>query len=363
MIERVNYLCDSINGSIEYLDAPDYGIDYAMAALVEDFYTRKISPKSELTEYLENQVIGQPTLHYLALSEYHKHPLNEEGFRSISFDFKDTSRTSILLIGDSFTWGLNARPKTNSFSDRLLARGYVVYNAGIIGTDPAQYLTVARKYIPLLKPDFVVVNYYEGNDQMFTIRESVSEHPANYTTTAGWFPGYVNGHQLSYKQAIEFVDQEYRVPAEQGFLISLLSKTCIGTSLLRAAKDHEVIEWTTRSNQPEWGGLEGTNLAGYYLGEIDSLAIVHGSKSYSLGIPLSTRIMNGELQTVEFQNSLQNDLADLEVYFSSELTEECFSAEDGHFNSMGMKVWADMIQCLIETGSEGCQFSASKRNR
>ena len=90
--------------------------------------------------------------------------INHDGFRGNPFEYVDTPRAKILLIGDSFTWGCTARPFTNCFADILQKSGYYVYNGGIPGVDPQQYALIAKKYTPILKPDVVAVCLYLGND-------------------------------------------------------------------------------------------------------------------------------------------------------------------------------------------------------
>ena len=90
--------------------------------------------------------------------------INRDGFRGNPFEYVDTPRAKILLIGDSFTWGSTARPLTNCFADLLQQAGYYVYNGGIPGVDPQQYALIAKKYTPILKPDVVALCLYLGND-------------------------------------------------------------------------------------------------------------------------------------------------------------------------------------------------------
>lgn len=116
--------------------------------------------------------------------------INRDGFRGNAFQYVDTPRTKILLIGDSFTWGSTAQPITNCFADLLQQAGYYVYNGGIPGTDPQQYALIARKYVPLLKPDIVAVCLYLGNDvsgRPLIIKPNKNLH---YVTNFGYLLGY-----------------------------------------------------------------------------------------------------------------------------------------------------------------------------
>src|SRR5690606_31822779 len=88
--------------------------------------------------------------YYTAVKRYLYHPFNKDGFRGIEFKKHRTRCKRILVIGDSFVYGMSAKPFYNSFYDILLSQGYMVYAAGIPGTDPAQYAAIAEKYIPIL---------------------------------------------------------------------------------------------------------------------------------------------------------------------------------------------------------------------
>lgn len=116
--------------------------------------------------------------------------INSDGFRGLEFKYLDTNVTRILLLGDSFTFGHSARPRENCFADLLQNDGYYVYNSGIGGTDLLQYARIAKKYIPLLKPDGTAVMLFMGNDI------NVRPHPIKpgknlfYATNVGWLRGY-----------------------------------------------------------------------------------------------------------------------------------------------------------------------------
>lgn len=121
-----------------------------------------------------------------AYLNYAANPFNPDGFKSIEFKQFEASKKNVLLLGDSFTWGASAKPLTASFADLLATKGYAVYNTGIIAMDPAQYEHLAKKYIPLLQPDYVVLNFYMGNDIMWWERQLKPYQFPYYPTNAGW---------------------------------------------------------------------------------------------------------------------------------------------------------------------------------
>ncbi|MDD2889348.1 MAG: hypothetical protein PHE49_01740 [bacterium] len=94
---------------------------------------------------------------------------NNQGFRDkdefVASNI-DTSLLRILLLGDSFTLGLEAIcDGSDGYGDiaekRLKA---LLWNTGIIGIGQKQELHMLKKYYPMLKPQYVILGFYDGND-------------------------------------------------------------------------------------------------------------------------------------------------------------------------------------------------------
>jgi lysophospholipase L1-like esterase len=164
-------------------------------------------------------------LHYMSF------PYNEQGFFSISFGKNYSGRRRVLLLGDSFTWGFTASNFSQSFANNLLARGYAVYNTGIGGTDVTQYLQVAKKYIPMLKPEAVVVNLYLGNDISHYGRRPLPNTPLLYHTNGGMvFNTFYGDYMNNPAQCYEIVKQHLRVlPEEKRLPYVLFNTSVLGT--------------------------------------------------------------------------------------------------------------------------------------
>lgn len=112
--------------------------------------------------------------------------INREGFREREFDSIENSKPRLLLIGDSFTWGLSANPLDSCFADLIREKTtYTVINLGIPAADPAQYEAIATKYIPLLKPCRLLVFFFLGNDIMQEERPIIPFKPFYFYTNAG----------------------------------------------------------------------------------------------------------------------------------------------------------------------------------
>lgn len=159
--------------------------------------------------------------------------INSEGFRSPEFDAAPPGDRRVLLIGDSYGWGHSARPLTNCFADRLNAlSGVTVFNLSIPGTGPDQYAAVAQKYVPIARPDDVVVAVYLGNDinQKLAPTHLEFKDPARkrwYVTNAGIFPAVDAEGRLLPPEAA------YAQAANRGVrLVNALRRTAVGTQFV-----------------------------------------------------------------------------------------------------------------------------------
>jgi hypothetical protein len=90
-------------------------------------------------------------------------------------------KKTLMIIGDSYTEGCCPDSVSHSFPD-LLGKNekYGVLNMGVAGTDLLQYELVARRYVPELKPDLVMVVVYIGNDIPYNPRPATPGIPTNY---------------------------------------------------------------------------------------------------------------------------------------------------------------------------------------
>lgn len=139
--------------------------------------------------------------------------INSDGFRSIDFKKDNPGRNKILFLGDSFTWGASAKPISNCFVDLVAREGYTVYNTGIGGTGPSQYAFLARKYIPLLKPDYVIVMFYLGNDLYSPLDPLIPNQNLYYITDKLWLYAFdENGQQLTLEESFQKYFIQYYSP-------------------------------------------------------------------------------------------------------------------------------------------------------
>ncbi len=197
--------------------------------LVEQ-YRYRVYDNEAFFKFFED--VGQMDDDYFkALGTYCKQPINSDGFRSVEFKPYAGKRKKILLLGDSFTYGCNAEPLTESFYDQMLMdTSLIIYNSGIIATDPVQYLSVLNKYGTRLNPDVVVVNFFWGNDLMPYPRQAVPYQYAMYPQKESMVNAAPFGSYLSFSQANKVAKLSCVIPNQKSNAYNaIMAKTVITT--------------------------------------------------------------------------------------------------------------------------------------
>ncbi|MFA6142099.1 MAG: hypothetical protein WC738_02260 [Candidatus Omnitrophota bacterium] len=106
---------------------------------------------------------------------------NSMGFRSSrDFDFKDAQRKRVMILGDSMAFGYRLEQK-NVFSEILNDKniGFDFVNTSVIGYTTAQEYLTLKKYIDIIKPEIIILFYYQANDIWENCRNDCF-HPKAY---------------------------------------------------------------------------------------------------------------------------------------------------------------------------------------
>jgi len=204
-------LFDSLN-PYQKEDYPSFVYQENVMEVFEDFQSLSQSIQSDhsaLAKYISS--CTDSSMSFL-LESYLQSPINEEGFRSIPFNKIQSDKKKILLLGDSFVYGLSASPTYYSFADLLLAKGYIVYNTGINGTDPAQYAAILEKYLARLQPDLVLLNFSSASDFMTFPREAKAFKPHEHQTNAGFIESAPLGSFLNAQESYNFYEDFVSIP-------------------------------------------------------------------------------------------------------------------------------------------------------
>jgi hypothetical protein len=279
-----------------------------------------------------------------ALLYYVYHPVNKDGFCSIPFKTYSGGKKKVLLLGDSFTWGRTVNNITTSFANELLARGYAVYNTGISGADPQQYLALAKKYIPLLKPDFVIVNFAMGSDIMYTPREVKPFEPIFYRTNAGYLFSCPQGVFIeSAEKAYQFIFGESSIPRTT-FFNKFCALTTTGTMVWRLLFHLDLLTNEHPGHANYWEKVQSitkqTPFCNNYLDSIRKIADVNSATCIISAIP---DLRKGGVCNPANQPHLFDNIP----YVVSPVKTEGYSLTDGHFNDLGHFQYALFLDSLM----------------
>jgi hypothetical protein len=259
-------------------------------------------------------------------------PVNTDGFKSIEFD--STLSNSILLLGDSFTFGHDVANSTQCFSDILLSQNIPVYNTGISGADIMQYYLIAKKYIPIVKPKFVIVNLFLGNDLTPYYRKPVAYLPMYYTTNASNL--YTNIEGKNYSSPIQIYNKiitKYQVKPTS-IIGKIMCSTNVGTRV-----------WVNL-NPPIWDVNKQETEEFVYvkeLKEIEQICKLNGSKFILITIPEYR-----DFQLIDYKNYPSFFKHFQKVHEAPNLTIFDYVRDNGHFNEIGHKKYANFILSLIK---------------
>ena len=284
-----------------------------------------------------------------AYLDYCRQPVNAQGFRSITFSKNyPTDKKKVLLLGDSFTYGsIDDGSITSSFADVLATKDYLVFNSGISSTDPPQYEAVAKKYIPFLEPDVVVVNFFIGNDRMIYHREVKPFQPVFYQTNAGQINAFVHGQYIPNPQtAFEMARANFEITERNRWFNSFCSKTVLGTRLWVALwkaglASNKYLDMTRDYERRGQKLVSPTLISESYIESIKNICEENGAQFILTVIP--------ELPNLgkDISETYPGAFERLKFHFPDFLTEDHFQ-EDWHFNVTGHRLYADFLDSLIQ---------------
>lgn len=264
-----------------------------------------------------------------AIIEYALHPINKCGFYSIPFYPVTSGRPRVLLVGDSFTWGHSSTNKTNSFANILLARGFTVYNSGISGADITQYEAVLKAHLETLKPDLVIVNLFLGNDLPNHCRETRPFVPVHFPTNAGNILSFQDGtYTNSAHEAYQNVVEEMYVPCDSS-LSSFVKRSVIGS-----------YAWAVLHRTRNQGDRRCSIAS---LRNMERLCDGQGVRFVISVIPRLNR-----LGFVKDASEVSDILSGLK-YHEPSISKEMFDPDDGHFNDLGHRAYADHLVNLMDS--------------
>ena len=288
---------------------------------------------------------ANPKSEYFLQKKFQGTRINSQGFRGNEFSFVDTPCTKILLIGDSFTWGASAVPLINSFADLIQNAGYHLYNAGIPGTDPIQYVKIAEKYTSQLKPHVVAVCLYLGNDLRRFPRPVQPSKNLHYRTSVGFLRGYDDNYNY-FKDVNEAIN--YMKKRKCGYCDNVwdlfIYKTVIGRAIYgishRSKKNYR--EATSKTNR-EWVKES--------LQRIQQVCRKNDSEFLLFLIPVVKR---NQRKGNTFKDSI-HIFKDLQFYYPYHIqSNDYHPPPNAHFNNQCHRKFADFIIEILKKRGHSC---------
>ncbi|MEZ5002434.1 MAG: hypothetical protein R2730_05295 [Chitinophagales bacterium] len=329
-------ISDKINLGVDnYIDViKDFSLLYHHSNCAYDF--------SCFIQQLEHsdQLLDDADSAYL---DYVKKPFNQDGFRSVAFKNYTSEKVKVLLIGDSFTWGMSANPFYASFADQLAARGYLVYNAGISSTDPAQYSSIYKKYHAVLNPDITIINVFEGNDLMDFYRNPKMGEPHEHVTNGGFYVSNPEGKYLNAEDAYVYYVKSVKIP-KTNLVNRIAAKTAISSLAWYAFYGKKGHSYGSNLSHEE-----KAEISHHYLGIIDSIA--NSNKElvvYALIPDVNSNYNKGRKIKAAEPKIIDPLFENMEYYEPNDLIDSDFNLPDIHFNNSGMKKYADFLDEIIK---------------
>ncbi len=290
--------------------------------------------------------------------------INKQGFRD-SIDYTpeiiDSIKTIakkevVMIVGDSYVEGCCPDTVTNSFPDIINRdKKYKVLNLGISGTDPLQYQLMAQKYLPLFKPNKLVVVFYFGNDILTFERNATPNAPLTFPFKDNkWIFGVAPNH-LSLKlnhsftsanEAYTFYMDKYTLRGTNRNSIEKALSYSVICSKIYLYIEHRNSRklWESKGISYNWDGFD---IAHKRLATIKKNADSLNIETLFVGIPSPEEAANKENLKEKYKNLFK----EIEWQVPTNLTKDDYDGMSisNHFNNEGHKKYAVFLQQYIES--------------
>lgn len=276
--------------------------------------------------------------------------INRNGFRAPEFDTLDSSTHKLLLIGDSFTWGLSASPIDQCFADLIQHKvAETVINTGIPIADPAQYEAIAQRYIPQLQPQKAVLFFYLGNDIMLKDRAIVPFKPFYFYTNAGALLAQDGEHTFTTAQEAyhHFTRQKFFLLHPKGFLETIIAQSALLSRLYSFA-----FRWQEKRDAEY--AIENMSITQQHLYAIVSIC---KAQHCDLKIVLIPEVKEADEPIAFFQKKYvgffqDSVLAPITVVPSGFSKRHYVPYPDGHLNNVGHQLMSTKILELLQKNAK-----------
>jgi len=257
------------------------------------------------------------------------------------------------VLGDSFTWGATAdigQSWVEIVSHELEADNVLVWNTGVPGTGTKQALANAQRFMPVMKPNLVILGFYVNNDFWDNL------YPLDYYSLVAVPDDGENDRQVfvpQYKfnhnwEPIPLSSQEIRYSAlnvefyPQNGVEYFLGLSRIGSLLVQA---NDSIAQLRREQQGHERSYDETQ---HLIVELSEYVAANDAKFLVLIIPHYNDLQTLGDQYLVIQQILSESNVDfVEPINNLELRDYVETQGDDHWNNSGHnKVAGFMLDCL-----------------
>jgi lysophospholipase L1-like esterase len=290
--------------------------------------------------------------------------VNKEGFRSnieytkqvIDSIKNTTGKKVVMIIGDSFVEGCCADTVSNSFPDIVNRdKSYLVLNFGISGTDPVQYRLIAQKYIPLLKPDVVVICFYFGNDIFTLVRKPEPYVALTYPFMDNkWIFGIAPNHlsgKLNYNfktpmEAYNFYVDRYTMCGKNRTWYEKIIKHSVCFSKLYLTIEHYQLKKKWEKQSTKAMVVNTDEIAYTDLNAIREVGKQENTDIIFVGIPAPYEVDE------DIFKKYSKNLKDIEMFLPTNLATNDYDGMNAanHFNNLGHKKYASFLLDVLKKG-------------
>lgn len=275
-----------------------------------------------------------------AKKEVYGVPVNSEGFPTPEFSDVADSALTLMLIGDSFTWGMSATHPDSSFANKVRHRsGWNVHNLGIPAADPVQYALIAEHYTPMLRPDVVVVMFYTGNDVMLREREAAPFREFYFFTNAGAIACEMDGVRFPDARTAyhHLLHDRYHLTGERNALEWAVSRSAV-LSRLYAVK----FRYRERVNKDI--AIDDMSITDRHLSEVRQRALEGGARFRIMVIPERKEAdMDAGNLRARYHRLFDHPELGQHVLLPPLTEADYVAVPDGHLNNKGHEVLADFL--------------------
>lgn len=286
---------------------------------------------------------------------------NQYGFRESDMDI--AKRYKIAVVGDSFVFG--AGVEENETFEHLLGLSLMkshdvgVYNLGMSGLYPYQYLQTIEEMWPVVRPDMIIIVYNFGNDITCERKSIISEYffPNLRFVLRRWLFEYLNQNEIEKLIETMNISESFKDLMRNGMINPYLARKVYYFPNM------------TKEYQQQITWFEGCNENKEILQDIENTVAEKNAKLLIVLIPNKYQVSNVSWKVQEsfglqFDNALltdrklqdsflvfchENEISCLDLLpYLKQSNEEPSFIIDGHFNRVGHMITATAIASYLE---------------